>query len=291
MRLAGWLGKASGLWELTKPRALVVIIFTSCLGFILAEPDQVRWLRMTMLGFGVGLAGAGSLALNQYFERHKDALMERTRQRPLPSGRVSALSAFLFGWLLMGAGYAYLWLWVNPYSSLVTVLCGVSYLAWYTPLKYKTSLSSFVGAIPGAVLPVMGWVASRDQMELGAWILFGILFIWQIPHALIIAIRYREDYARAGMKQLPVVANDFVGTRQILLNLIILIPLSVMPSLTDMAGFYYGTYALATGFSLLVLGIRYAFRPSEGRARAFFIALSVYLPLLLLVMVLDKPGI
>jgi len=276
--------------ELTKPRALVMIVFTTCLAYLIAATDGVDLLRLWRLALGVAVAAGGALALNQHMERDLDALMARTRTRPLPAGRLSPRAAFLFGMIAMFGGYLYLWFQVNPASSLATMACGLSYLYLYTPLKRRSSMSSFVGAVPGALLPVMGWVAARDRLEIGAWILFVILFLWQIPHALIISIRHKDDYESVGMRQLPIVSPQLTTRRQLILNILVMIPVSVMPAFFHMTELAYPIIAMLLGFGLWAVALRYVFHPTEAAARRVFISLSAYLPLLLLAMYFDKPG-
>ncbi len=284
------LEKAAALVALTKPRALLMIVFTTCLAFLIALTEPLRWGLLLHTAVGVLIAAAGSLALNQYMERGLDSKMARTRTRPLPSGRLQPGTALIFGTLLMMGGYLYLWLLVNPACSIATMACGVSYLFLYTPLKARSSFSSFVGAIPGGLLPVMGWVAARGKLEIGAWILFVILFLWQIPHALIISIRHRRDYAEVGMKQLPLVSDQWTSNRQIILNVLVLIPVSILPTFLNMTEFVYPFVALALGFFLLAQAIMYVMRVTETAAKRIFVTLTAYLPLLLLAMYLDKPG-
>lgn len=284
------LEKAWALVALTKPRALLMIVFTTCLAFMIALTEPVRWLSLLHTALGVLIAAAGSLALNQYMERGLDSKMARTRSRPLPSGRLAPLTALILGVLFMSGGYLYLWLLVNPACSIATMACGASYLLLYTPLKARSSFSSFVGAVPGGLLPVMGWVAARGRLEIGAWVLFVILFLWQIPHALIISIRHREDYAGAGMKQLPLVSDQWTSHRQIVLNVLVLIPVSILPTFLNMTEFVYPFVALLLGFFLLAQAIVYVMRVTDAAAKRVFISLTAYLPLLLLAMYLDKPA-
>jgi protoheme IX farnesyltransferase len=276
--------------DLTKPRALVMIVFTTAISFLIASADHVDGWLLLHTSLGTTIAAAGSLALNQYLERTLDARMVRTRMRPIPSGRVTAASAARFGWLTMVGGYAYLWFVVNPVCSLATMACGLSYLFWYTPLKSRSTLSSFVGAIPGGLLPVMGWAGARGRLEIGAWILFVILFIWQIPHALIISIRHRDDYETAGMKQLPIISDQRTSSRQMIFNVLVLIPVTLLPAFLNMTEWIYPWVALALGLFLLALVVRYTLRVGEPEAKRVFVALSAYLPLLLLAMYMDRPG-
>lgn len=282
--------KLVAILELTKPRALLMIVFTTLLSALIAATRSPHWLLLLHTAFGVALAGGGSLALNQHMERDLDSQMERTASRPLPSGRLSATLAFWVGLGAMISGYIYLWFTVNPRCSIATMICGFSYLYLYTPLKRHSSLSTFVGAIPGGMLPIMGWLAVRNKMEIGAWILFAILFLWQIPHALIISIRHRKDYHRAGMKQLPLISQQLLSYRQMVFNVLILIPLTITPYYFNMTEEIYPLVALGLGFLLFVVVVRYSMLRSPHTAKHVFIALNAYLPILLLAMYLDRPG-
>lgn len=276
--------------ELMKPRPLVMIVFTTAVSFLIAVPETIDWALLFRTSLGVALAGGGSLALNQYMERELDAGMARTRSRPLPAGRLSARAALLFGMSIMLIGYAYLWIAVNPLCSFVTIICGLSYLLWYTPLKLKSSMSSFVGAIPGGMLPVMGWAAARGRLEIGAWILSVILFLWQIPHALIISHRHRADYEAVAMKQLPIISTRLTTSRQMILNVIMLIPVTILPAFLNMTELTYPFVALLLGIIVFAYVIRYSMRGQERDAHSVFLALNFYLPALLLAMYLDKPS-
>ncbi|MDJ0839723.1 MAG: heme o synthase [Acidobacteriota bacterium] len=282
--------KVKALVELTKPRALVMIVFTTCLSYMIAVTDGVDLGVLAHTVIGVTLAAGGSLALNQHMERKLDARMKRTGGRPIPSGRVSPELAFAFGMGIMLFGFAWLWFMVNPACSLATIVCGVSYNYMYTPLKLRTSFSSFVGAIPGGMLPVMGWAAARGKVELGGWILFVILFLWQIPHALIISIRHRADYESVGMKQLPVVSDERTSRRQMVWNTLALIPVSLLPFQANLTETVYPFIALVLGLFLVGQVAYYTYHVSERNAKRVFIALSAYLPLLLLAMYFDKPA-
>src|SRR5438876_480962 len=202
---------------LTKPRVVVMVLVTTLVGYYVALPGAADWTRVLHLVVGTMLAAGGTLALNQYIERDVDARMARTRLRPLPDGRLMPLEALLFGSALTGLGLVYLAACVNVRAALVTTVVVWLYLFAYTPLKLRTPLSTLVGAVPGALPPVTGWVAARDDVGLGAAVLFGILFLWQLPHTLAIARLYREDYARAGVLVLPVVDEAGASTeRQIM---------------------------------------------------------------------------
>ncbi len=274
---------------LTKPRALVMIVFTTALAYLIAIPEHADLHLLWQTCLGVTLAAGGALALNQYMERQLDSQMARTRSRPLPSGRLSPRAALFFGMTIMLLGYGFLWFQVNPLCSLATIICGVSYLLWYTPMKRTSSFSSFVGAIPGGMLPLMGWAAARNKLELGGWILFVILFLWQIPHALIISQRHKEDYERVGMRQLPIIAGHMTTNRQMVLNVLVLIPITLLPGLLTMTEHLYSLFAVVLGGLLMLLTISYVKRGEARDSRRLFIGLSLYLPLLLIAMYLDKP--
>ena len=197
--------QCADFFALTRPRVVLMVMITTLVGFYLASVGTPDYLRLIQTLLGLGFAAGGTLALNQYLERDLDARMERTRLRPLPDGRLRPRQALIFGIAITGGGLLHLAIFVNPLSALVTAISVGSYLFVYTPLKRKTSLCSIVGAVPGALPPVIGWGAARGELGLEAWVLFGILFFWQIPHSLAIARLYREDYARAGIRVLPVV--------------------------------------------------------------------------------------
>jgi protoheme IX farnesyltransferase len=229
------------------------------------------------------------LALNQFLERDADAAMERTRRRPLPEGRVQPTEALIFGVALTLLGLVILWTAVNTLSALVTAAITASYLFAYTPLKQKSSLCSVVGAVPGALPPVIGWAAARGQLDLGAWVLFAIMFLWQIPHTLAIARLYREDFARAGIRFLPVVEPDGRSTgRQILTTCLALLAVSLLPTMLHVTGYLYFVAAFLLGALFLSCGVGLAVSCSASAARRLVLASLIYLPLLLAAMALDR---
>src|SRR5712691_8398345 len=275
--------------ELTKPRVVVMILVTTLVGFYLGSQGVPDYLCLVYTLIGTALAAGGTLALNQVIEREADAKMHRTRLRPLPDGRIHPLDALVFGALLTLGGLVYLTLTVNPLSALVTAAIVVSYLFAYTPLKKKTSLCIIVGAIPGALPPVIGWAAARETLNLEAWVLFTIMFLWQMPHSLAIGWLYREDYARAGFRLLPVVDPDGKSTgRQIVSNCLALLAVGLIPTLIGFAGVMYFFCALALGSIFLWYGVLLALSCSQAAARRLLFASLVYLPVLLAVMAFDK---
>jgi protoheme IX farnesyltransferase len=280
---------AVDLVALTKPRVVVMILVTTLVGYYVGLTGAPDYVRMLHLIIGTVLAAGGTLALNQYWERDVDALMERTRTRPLPDGRLQPIEALLFGAAIAVLGVVYLAACVGALSALVTVATAVLYLFAYTPLKLRTALCTIVGAVPGALPPVTGWVAARDDLSLGAWILFGILFLWQLPHTLAIARLYRDDYARAGVRVLPVVDVEGSTTeRQIVTACLALLAVSLLPTLVGLTGGLYFAGALALGLVFVVLGGLQALAPSTVSARRVLYASLLYLPALLALLAYDK---
>jgi protoheme IX farnesyltransferase len=275
--------------ELTKPRVVSLVLVTTLVGFYLGSWGTPDYLVLLHTLIGTALAGGGTLALNQLLEREADAKMQRTRLRPLPDGRLQPLDALVFGVLITSGGLLYLSLAVNPLSGLVTTVIVVSYLFAYTPLKMKTALCSLVGAIPGALPPVIGWTAARGALGLEAWVLFSIMFLWQMPHSLAIAWLYRDDYARAGFQLLPVIDPDGKSTsRQIISNCFALLAVGLLPTLIGLAGLVYFFVALVLGSVFLWYGVNLALSCSQVAARRLLFASLVYLPVLFTVMALDK---
>ena len=277
------------LIALTKPRVVLMILVTTVVGYYVGLSGAPDYARLVHLLVGTLLAAGGTLALNQYWERDIDARMERTRVRPLPEGRLAPLEALLFGTAVTVAGLGYLGAFVSSMVMLMTAATTAVYLFAYTPLKLRTTLCTIVGAVPGALPPVTGWVASREGFGIGAWVLFGILFLWQLPHTLAIARLYRDDYARAGVRLLPVVDADGTSTeRQIVTGCLALLAVSLLPTLIGLAGpvYFVGAFVLGTGF--LVLGTRQALTPSAGSARRVLFASLLYLPILLALLAYDK---
>jgi protoheme IX farnesyltransferase len=234
-----------------------------------------------MIG-GTLLSSAGAAAFNMLMERKLDAKMDRTKGRPLPAGRMAPSEAAVFGGVLCAAGLVWLAVAVNPLTAALSAATMVSYLALYTPLKTKSSVCTLVGAIPGALPPVMGWAAARGSVDTGAWVLFLVLFFWQLPHFLALAWMYREDYARAGFPMLPVEEPTGASTgRQVVLQTLALIVVSIIPYFFQMTGDAYPLAALVLGAGFLGFGVAFAADRSRNRASRLFLASITYLPLLL----------
>jgi protoheme IX farnesyltransferase len=269
-----------------------MVLATTLVGFYLGShggPDYVLLLHTLA---GTFLAASGTMALNEFLERDTDSLMARTRMRPLPSGRVAPSEALIFGAAEAAGGIVYLALNATLLSSLVTALITATYLFLYTPLKKKTCLCSIVGAFPGALPPVIGWAAATGEISTGAWVLFSILFLWQIPHTLAIAKVYHEDYAQAGIRLLPVLDPEGYSTeRQVASYCLALLTAGLLPTLVGMAGWLYFLAALILGMGFLAYGLAMAFSPGLGSARRLLFASLIYLPVLLIVMAVDKVGV
>ena len=285
----GVLRRFADFFELAKPRIVLMVLVTAFVGFYVGSEKIPDYLRLLQMLFGTALAAGGTLALNQFVERDTDAMMQRTRRRPLPDGRVQPREALWFGALITMAGLVYLALAVNLQSAWVTALITLSYLLLYTPMKRKSSLCMLVGAVPGALPPVIGWVAARGDFKVDAWVLFAIMFLWQVPHTLAIARLYREDFAKAGIQFLPVIDPEGASTnRQIISHCAALLAVSLLPTLLGLAGAVYFTVAFVLGVGFLVSGISLAMESTPSGARRLLFASLIYLPVLLLVMALDR---
>jgi len=267
--------------ELTKPRITLLVVFTALVGFVTASPGP-RWSSLLAAALvGTGLVAAGASTLNQVLERATDALMNRTRNRPIPAGRIRPVEATLFGLLLTAAGLALLGALGGALPALVAFATWASYLFLYTPLKRRTHLATLVGAVPGALPPVIGWAAASGRLEPGAFILFAIVFLWQIPHFLAIAWLYREDYERGGIQVLPVIDREGVLTgRQAVLHSVALLVVSLAPVAAGLGGTLYLAGAVVLGVALTLASLRLARARDLGAARFLFLASVLYLPAL-----------
>jgi heme o synthase len=275
--------------ELTKPRLTSLVLATTFVGFLLASGAQIGWMLLVHTMLGTMLVAAGAAVLNQYLEREVDARMPRTVDRPLPAMRLEETEALLFGVVLSLAGLAWLLMAVNLLSSFLAGLTLISYLFIYTPLKRVTPLCTIVGAVPGAIPPMIGWAAVTNSLNPGAWILFSILFFWQMPHFYALAQMYREDYRSGGFPMLSVVDPSGIRTGvQIVSHGALLIPASLAPSLFGLTGPTYFWIAFLLGTIFLLLGIYNAWTRSLSSARLLFFGSILYLPILLVAMVMDR---
>ena len=280
----------SDLIALAKPRVLLMVLATTLVGYFVALTGPADYARLAHLLVGTLLAAGGTLALNQYVERDVDARMERTRRRPLPDGRLQPLEALLFASALTFLGIAYLAASVGVAVAILTLSTTVLYIGAYTPLKVRSASCMLVGAVPGALPPVTGWVAARGDFGLGAAALFGILFLWQLPHTLAIARLYAEDYARAGVRVLTVAdSHGALAERQIVSSTLSLVAVSLLPTVMGISGIAYFVIACALGLGLLATGLAHAKTSSTASARRVLLASLMYLPLLLAVLAFDKP--
>jgi protoheme IX farnesyltransferase len=275
--------------ELTKPRITFLIVLTAAAGFALASTGHVDYTGLVRAMIGIALLSSGIATINQFMERDLDGLMRRTANRPLPSGKLLPWEALAFGVTLTVLAEVYLAALVNPLTGLLGLTVIAGYLFGYTPLKTRTSLSTMVGAFPGAVPPLIGWAAARGEISLEAWVLFAILFLWQFPHFLAIAWMYREDYARAGILMLPVVEPDGrVTAQQIVVYTLLLLPVSLLPTALGVSGKVYFVGAIVLGLLFLYSSVRAALSKSRQEARRLLLASVIYLPLLFILMVLDR---
>jgi protoheme IX farnesyltransferase len=275
--------------ELSKARLTFLVLVTTLVGFYLAEVGPIHKMRLLHTMLGTALVAAAAAALNQVLEKDIDAKMKRTENRPLPAGRVQADDALLLAMITGVGGLAYLAFAVNLLSAALAALTLATYVFAYTPLKPLTSFNTLVGAIPGALPPVIGWTGATGELAPGAWTLFAILFIWQTPHFLAIAWLYREDYARAGLKMLPVVEPDGESTaRQCVVYTASLIPISLTPAFFALVRPHYAYGAMVCGLVFLVYAFRFMLDRGDRRARQLFYASILYLPVLLGLMAFFK---
>jgi len=276
--------------QLLKPRVLVLVLFTVATGAILAAGGAPSWAVVIHTLIGTTLVAGGASALNQWLERDTDALMQRTRNRPLPAGRLSPAEVFTFGLLLAITGATYL-LCTMPTTlpALLAAITFASYIAVYTPLKRVTTLNTLVGAVPGAMPPLIGYAAVRGELTGEAWALFAVVFVWQIPHFLAIAWMYRDEYERAGLVMLPGFDPDGrITARQMILYCLALIPAGLMPLVVGHAGWLYAAGATLLAVYFLMSAVRFARQRTDGLARRVLRTSLLYLPLVLILIVVDR---
>jgi heme o synthase len=277
-------GMAAVLADLFKARLTFLVVLTTVVGFYLGTSGAARWDVLAATLIGTALVASGAAALNQYIERFHDARMDRTSSRPLPAGELQPGTVLLLGAAMSVAGLAILAILVNSLTALLGSATLLTYLFVYTPLKRVTTLNTAIGAIPGALPPLMGWAAATDEISAGGWALFAILFFWQLPHFLAIAWLYRDDYRKAGYAMLPVLdASGRKTGSQAVSHTLGLIPVSLAPVAP-----LYLVGALLAGAAMLWAAVRFARQLSSGAARGLFFASILYLPVLLVLMVVDK---
>ncbi|MGE0376815.1 MAG: heme o synthase [Planctomycetaceae bacterium] len=273
--------------ELTKPRISVMVLLTVIVGYTLACDGSWQLAVLIPTLAGVALVASGSSALNQYLERITDAAMARTANRPLPRGTLLPGEVFAFGVVSGGVGTAWLAITVNGLTALLTLATLVLYVGLYTPLKRRTCLCTAIGAVPGALPPVLGWAAARGSLDIGAFSLFAVLFLWQFPHFLAIAWLYRDDYDRAGLKMLPRHRSPQVIGLTAVTYAVALIPISLLPRSATLAGDLYAGAAVLLGLVYLAGAIHFALQKTRSSARCLLFVSLIYLPGLFLVMTFD----
>ena len=274
---------------LTKPDVTFLVVITTVAGFYLGARGPLDWMLLLHTLCGTMLVAGGTAALNQYVERDMDAVMRRTALRPLPTGQLAPREVLAFGIGAVLVGFVWLLVMVNALAASIALATCLLYLGAYTPLKKRTPLATAVGAFPGALPPLIGWAAATGSISLGGWILFAILFFWQFPHFMSIAWMYREDYARAGIKMLPVVDPKGDATfAQIIWTSAVLVPVSLLPALVGLAGIRYFFGALVLGMILLQAGLWANRTRTNARAKWLMHATVAHIPLLLGWMIADK---
>mgnify|MGYP002631563976 CR=1 FL=1 len=278
----------SALLELTKPRIMVMVLVTTTFSYYLASNGIRSYGELFILLFGTALVKGGAGTLNHLFERDTDVLMTRTQYRPIPAGVISKPFALIFGLLLSVAGVIVIDLYINSLTAIIALFTVALYVLVYTPLKRITWLNTSIGAIPGALPAMGGWTAATNQLDMGAWIMFGILFFWQHPHFYAIAILCKDDYAKAGLKMLPVLDQTGSSTkRQILIHTLLLILVSIMPVFWGIAGIVYLVGAILLGYGYLHSGIKLSQSMSLDNATGLLKSSVIYLPLLLVLIIID----
>jgi protoheme IX farnesyltransferase len=281
--------RANDFIALAKPRLNFLVVASAVAGYVMAGGDVSNAVRLMLTIVGTGLVAGGASAFNQVIEREPDSLMRRTRMRPVPDGRLQPGESLAFAAVTSLAGLVILGAGVNLLSAAVAFATLLTYASVYTPLKRRSSAATVVGAIPGALPPVIGWAAARGTLSQGAWVLFGIVFLWQLPHFLAIAWIYREDYARAGFPMLPVIEPDGRSTgRQATLYCAALLPVSLAPTLIGMTGTGYFVAALILTLLFLGLTLRFARTRSMRDARRLFFGSIIYLPILWILMIAGR---
>lgn len=273
---------------IAKPRISLMVLVTVGVGYVIGSAGVWNPVPLLHAFVGIALVAAASSAFNQFLERHTDAKMKRTADRPLPAGRMSPAEVFTFGLVAGTGGALYLALQVNALTAALSVATLLIYVVAYTPLKRKSSFCTAVGAVAGALPPVLGWTAAAGRLEVGAWVLFGMLFLWQFPHFLAIAWLYREDYGRAGLKMMPSGPRSAqLTSHQAVVYALVLLPVSLLPSQFALAGTSYFLAAFVLGAGYLACTYRFAWQQNDRAARGLLLSSLLYLPLLLMSLLWD----
>ena len=281
--------RAADFFALTKPRLNFLVVVTAAVGYYLGAGSRLDVVKIVEAIVGTALVAGGAAGLNQVHERDTDSLMWRTRTRPLPAQRLTIGEATIFSLALAGTGLATLARGANLLAALLALLTLISYNAVYTPMKRRSQLATLVGAVPGALPPMIGWAAANGRLTPEAWALFAIVFVWQIPHFMAIAWLYRDDFSRAGFPLLPVVHPDGKSTaRQAIIFSVLLIPVSLVPFMLHAAGPVYVAGAILGGLALLGLSMSFSADRTNERARRLFLASITYLPLLWMLLIADR---
>ncbi len=287
-KIIGAREKLAAYFELTKPRIAFMLVLTSAAGFFLGAVENFNLPLFVNSMFGITLLAFGVAALNQVWERKTDALMERTAKRPLPTNKVSVAEALIFGVLLCVTAEIYLAVLVNVLTAILGLVVIVGYVLFYTPLKTRTSMSTAIGALPGAMPPLMGYTSSANEITMTAWVLFAILFVWQFPHFLAIAWMYREQYAKAKILMLPVIEPEGkITAKQIVIFTILLIPISLAPFFLGFAGIVYLIGASLLGIWFLAASIEAARAKTTEKARKLLLVSVLYLPVIFALLVFN----
>jgi protoheme IX farnesyltransferase len=274
---------------LTKPRLNFLVVVTAAVGYYLGASSNLEMAKLVEAVLGVALVAGGAAGLNQIYERETDSLMWRTQRRPLAAGRITTAEAMTFSLALSALGLVIVFTTSNPLAAFLTLLTLISYNVIYTPMKRRSQLATLVGAVPGALPPMIGWVAAHGALTSEGWALFAIVFVWQIPHFMAIAWLYRDDFGRAGFPMLAVTEPDGGSTgRQAVLFSLALIPVSLAPYFLRMSGAVYAAGALLGGCALLVLAVSFAMKRTNERARLLFLGSITYLPLLWAMLIADR---
>lgn len=288
-KVIGLRDKLTAYVEMTKPRIAILLVLTSAAGFYLGNTGTFDLVLFVNAMLAIALLAFGVATLNQVWERGLDRLMARTATRPLPTERLTSNQGLVFGVVLCVVAEVYLLIAVNPLTAFLGLIVIIGYVLVYTPLKTRTSASTAIGAIPGALPPLMGWTAAANEITIGAWALFAMQFLWQFPHFLAIAWMYREEYAKAGILMLPVVEPEGrITARQIVMFAIMLLPVSLAPFFFGISGYFFLVGGSILGLCMLWASIQAARSKTNSQARKLLLVSVIYLPLLFLLMVADK---